>query len=795
MAPESEDNLRFEIGHVLFIDIVGYSKLLIEEQQKRVRQLTEIVLATTQVREAPNEQLVKLPTGDGMALVFRNSAEEPVRCAQEIARVLKQHPEIAVRMGIHSGPISDVSDVSGRTNIAGAGINVAQRVMDCGDAGHILLSQHVADDLAQYRQWAPLLHDLGECEVKHGVRLHVLNLYTEHLGNPELPEKFRQAKETQTASAMPASEKPARGFRRLMAALIILAVVATGAGFYFVSRRPPANVAPSSIVPAAPAIPEKSIAVLPFENLSSERENAYFAGGVQNEILTDLAKVAELKVISRTSVMQYAAGTARNLKEIGRELGVSYVVEGSVQRESERVRVAAQLIDARTDTHVWAETYDRTVADVFAIQSEIAQKIADQLHSKLSPVEKAAMVEQPTADLTAYHFYTEAEAIFAWGNWEGAEESLAEKVDLLEKAIQRDPNFALAYCALAKAHLDLAGFTDYDGQLDSAKKAVDRALQLRPHLGEAHRELARYYLYKGDLNAAHEASIVALRALPNDSGAFRVAGEIAARQNRWNDALTYLQKAHELDPRNEEVTYHLGVIYRFLRLYRPWEELMAKGFAQHGGWAQLGLAEIKLDQGDLGAAQAILTRIPMDFSPTLEIWDTRYTVALCRRDYAAANRILAAIPANFREDPLTAWWAGLLAQLSGDEPKAKAIALPARKEIDAHWDGSAHGFLVASRLDTLLGRKEIAIEEAKRAVRLMPMTKDAELAPQFVTKAAIVFVLTGQRDLAIDQLEAVAKIPGGPSYGELRFSPVWDPLRGDPRFAALLLEAAKPPKL
>src|SRR5512132_4184725 len=193
MAPESESNLRLEIGHVLFIDLVGYSELLIEEQKERLAQLTEIVMATAQVREARNEQLVRLPTGDGMALVFRRSAEEPARCALEIAEALRKHPELPVRMGIHSGPVSEVTDVSGRTNIAGAGINMAQRVMDCGDAGHILLSQRVAEDLAQYRQWAPRLHDLGECEVKHEVRLHLVNLYAEQIGNPSLPAKFKQA--------------------------------------------------------------------------------------------------------------------------------------------------------------------------------------------------------------------------------------------------------------------------------------------------------------------------------------------------------------------------------------------------------------------------------------------------------------------------------------------------------------------------------------------------------------------------------------------------------------------------
>ncbi len=271
MAREEDANLRLEIGHVLFIDIVGYSKLLIEEQKERLDQLTKIVLGTAQVRDSTDEQLVRLPTGDGMALVFRHSAEEPARCALEIAEALRKHPEIPVRMGIHSGPVSEVTDVSGRSNLAGAGINMAQRVMDCGDAGHILVSQHVADDLVQYRQWAPRLRDLGECEVKHGVRLHLVNLYAEPLGNPEVPEKFRQVAASATPSApMPSPVvKPKRMPWHEVVAVAVLLAVLIGAGVFFFRQRATSS-APT--VRAAPAVPEKSIAVLPFENLSRDHE-------------------------------------------------------------------------------------------------------------------------------------------------------------------------------------------------------------------------------------------------------------------------------------------------------------------------------------------------------------------------------------------------------------------------------------------------------------------------------------------------------------------------------------------
>src|SRR5438105_10402802 len=302
MSGEVKKEIQIEIAHVLFIDIVGYSKLLINEQHELLQELNQIVRTTEAFRAAEAVgKLIRLPTGDGMALAFATIPEAPVQCALEISKALKSHPELDVRMGIHSGPVSGLVDVNDRSNIAGAGINIAQRVMDCGDAGHILLSRHIAEDLEQYRQWQPHLHDLGECEVKHGVRVHVVNLYTEEVGNPEVPEKFRQAKERQPAPATPASDAKPAGRSRTWVAVLIIAAAAVGAGFYIFSHRSSLKAPPSSTGQAAPAIPEKSIAVLPFENLSEEKANAYFADGIQDEILTRLSKIADLKVISRTS--------------------------------------------------------------------------------------------------------------------------------------------------------------------------------------------------------------------------------------------------------------------------------------------------------------------------------------------------------------------------------------------------------------------------------------------------------------------------------------------------------------
>ena len=330
MPSEHSPDVKFEIGHVLFIDIVGYSKLLINQQSEQMQNLREIVRGTEEFRTAEAEgKLLRLPTGDGGALVFRTSPEAPVRCALEISKDLKKHPELRVRMGIHSGAVNEITDLNEQANIAGAGINIAQRIMDCGDAGHILLSRHVAEDLEQYRQWQPYLHDLGECEVKHGVRVHAINLYTDNIGNPEVPEKFKPV----AAGARRAVAERRRVSPSIIAILILVGIVS----FLFWERGKPKTSAPLSTIPA------KSIAVLPFENLSEEKANAFFTDGVQDEILTDLAKIADLKVISRTSVMQYKSGVARNLRKIGEELGVAHVVEGSVQRAANKSRVNAQL--------------------------------------------------------------------------------------------------------------------------------------------------------------------------------------------------------------------------------------------------------------------------------------------------------------------------------------------------------------------------------------------------------------------------------------------------------------------
>src|SRR5215467_7681932 len=420
MAAEVKKEIRLQIGHVLFIDIVGYSKLLNEEQKERLNQLTEIVLATTPVRESTDEQLVRLPTGDGMALVFRRSAEAPARCALEIAESLRKHPELPVRMGIHSGPVSEVTDVSGRTNIAGAGINMAQRVMDCGDAGHILLSQHVADDLVHSRQWASRLCDLGECEVKHGVRLHLVNLYAEPLGNAALPQKFQQAK----------PKSAPRSNAGWIAALAVIAVLVAGAAYYYVAHRAPKNA----------AISENSIAVLPFVDMSQAKDQGYFSDGISEELLNLLAKIPQLKVAARTSSFSFK-GKGMEIPEIARQLHVANVLEGSVRKSGDHLRITAQLIRAAEGYHLWSETYDRKMDDIFKIQDEIAGEVVKQLKVKLL----GTAPKTRTTDPKAYALYLQARELGRQDNPAVYPQSDA----LFRQVLQIDPRYAPAWHGLA----------------------------------------------------------------------------------------------------------------------------------------------------------------------------------------------------------------------------------------------------------------------------------------------------------------------------------------------------------
>jgi TolB-like protein/class 3 adenylate cyclase/Flp pilus assembly protein TadD len=802
---EPTPDLPLEIAHLLLIDVVGYSKLLVNEQIETLQELKQIVRSTETFRAAEaSGELIRVPTGDGMALVFFHSPEEPARCALEISRALQEHPNIRLRMGVHSGPVNRVTDVNEKANIAGPGINVAQRVMDCGDAGHILLSAHVAEDLCQYRHWQPCLHDLGECEVKYGLRLHLFNLHKDGLGNPHVPEKLRRGRR-RPASAV--SVRPITGPSWPRAALGIAFLVAAVAliisSLIFFNRAPPTTVARA--LSALASIPEKSIAVLPFENLSNDRENAYFADGVQDEILTGLSRVADLKVISRTSVMQYKAGPRRNLREVAIDLGVAHVLEGTVQRAGGRVRVNAQLVDARTDSQLWAERYDRDVADVFAIESELAGKIVAQLQAKISPSEKAAIEQKPTADLAAHDLYVRAKTLIATALFSTPQqESLLEAVRLLNQAIERDPAFALAYYQLADAHDRLYfGGTDHTpARLAMADAAIQSLARLLPNSGEAHLALAKH-LYWGyrDYDRARDELKRAQKSLPNDPLSFEILGYIDRRQGRWAESTKNLERAIELDPQNRNVLQQLANSYLCLRRYADAKRVLDRAITldpkDSAMRALRDLTELRwhADSGPLmSTIAAIIAEDSRDAENIAEQW---FEVSLCARDLDGARRALAAMAiAGCYDDTVPfprAWCEGVVAETAGDNAAARVAFTNARTEtakLVAEQPGYAEALCVLGMIDAALGHKEDAIREGRRAIELLPVTKDAVIGAQLVQNLALIYAWTGEKDLAFQQLAIAATIPSYLSYGELRLHPRWDSLRGDPRFEKIVASLA-----
>jgi TolB-like protein/Tfp pilus assembly protein PilF len=623
----------------------------------------------------------------------------------------------------------------------------------------------VADDLVQDRLWQPLLHELGEIEMKHGVKVGIVNLYTEELGNRRVPEKLSRG----TDAAV---------------------------------KQPPVS---STI---APDIPEKSIAVLPFENLSAEQENAFFTDGVQDEILTNLAKIADLKVISRTSVLQYKTGIKRNLREIANALGVAHVVEGTVQRAGNRVRVSAQLIDARSDTHLWGEHYHRPLDDVFAIQSEIAKAVADELKAKLSPSERVAIEQKPTSDLAAYDRYIRAKALLA-GTLIDARvgDNFSQAVRLLSQAIARDPNFFLAYCQLVWAHAQLYffGFDHTAARLALANQALERAMRLGPDRGEAHLAAAWIY-YQGylDYDRARAELDVARLILPNETFVFALAGYIDRRQGRWQEHISNLERALEIDPRNVQTLTGLSGSYKFLRRFKEMGDVLDRTLAiiPTDAMTRVARAFVDLDvSADTAPLRAtihdVVTEDPNAGEAIADHW---FHFALCERDPAEVTRALAFISpegdtlSNVRM-PRTVFEA-IAARARGDAVTARTAFTAARAEMEKtviEQPDYAEALCMLGLIDAGVGRKEEALTEGRRAVELLPVTKDALTGAELMMFLAIIYAWTGEMDLALKELTSLLEIPGFHlSYGHLRLHPYWDPLRGDPRFEKLVEESKKP---
>jgi TolB-like protein/Flp pilus assembly protein TadD len=586
--------------------------------------------------------------------------------------------------------------------------------------------------------------------------------------------------------------------RKIVAVTMVLAVIATGLLAFQLFRARSTTTSRE----ANGEIPQKSIAVLPFENLSDAKENAYFADGVQDEILTNLAKVADLKVISRTSVMQYKDAATRNLRQIGQLLGVAHVLEGSVQRIANKVRVNAQLIDAHNDAHLWAQTYDRDLADVFAIQSEIAEAIAQQLQAHLSDNEKARIEKPSTTDPIAYDLYLRARQLDDLVNNPDARGSLLQGISLLEEAVRRDPKFLRAYCLMCEINLDLywSGFDHTKERREMARAALQKAEEIQPDAGEVH-WMKALYAYHGfrDYDRALEELKPALQLLPNEARLYVLAGAVDRRTARFTEAEANFKRAVELDPRNFYALTEAGSTFEALRRYAEARRLHERALNV--------LPDDPFVSFLLGFSSFAQTGDTADWQKSLQLIAQKgpeaargvaFPMLVCswmQRNQIEAEKALALIPAegianSFDEAFVPReYCVGRTAWLFGNKELAQTALTAARaifERMTQEQPEYAQGWSYLGLTDAMLGRCDEAIQEGKRACEVLPFTKDSWIGPIWITNLATIYTRCGDRDAALEQLAKSAKLPTGVTYGELKKSPDWDALRADPRFEQIV---------
>ena len=788
MSADVKKEIQLEIAHVLFIDIVGYSKLSINDQHAAVEELNQVVRASDQFQKAEaTERLIKIATGDGMALVFYTSPEAPVRCAMELSRALRDHPRLRLRIGLHSGPVSGVVDVTGHANLTGAGLNMANRVMNCGDTGHILLSKHLAEDLEGYEQWRPLLHDLGSCEVKHGVRVSVVNLYDNQVGNPQLPEKFQALKKHSARVRWAA----------MIAALLAFAVIVAGVVMFSRNRVRPTLAAP-----------EKSIAVLPFENLSEEKANAYFAEGIQNEILTRLATVRDLKVISRTSTAKYKS-KPDNLKTVAQELGVSTILEGAVQKAGDKVRVNVQLIDARSDTHLWAKSYDRDFKDVLKVESEVSQEIAEALRANLSPNESHALAAVRTPDTEAYDVFLRGEYELRQAEASRTAEAYDRADAFYRQALARDPNFAEAAAELARSRLSRHWFVSplSSPELDEVKSLIDRALALAPNSPEAHSALGSFF-YWG--HRQYEAALTefnrTLELQPNNALARQNCAAVYRRRGEWERSLADSQRAQELDPRDPGILDNTAATYLLLRLWKDAERWESRSLAidPHNIQAASALLITRLNAtGDVDSARRALDGFAEGTKTLTREWFASggdvagfsgigvYLDVIERRFTDAFQALEKKVVSNDLGHLQHLAARVALRVLAGEHEAAKSAGEEALPLLEAKLRERPEDTFVMMELAWVylaLGRNADALRLAREAAASIPIEKDTVAGPTFQIGLAQIEARAGAPDEAVKRLRHLLSIPAGQvaSIARLKIDPVWDSIRDRPDFQQLL---------
>src|SRR5882724_6849329 len=806
MSTEVKKEIPLEIAHVLLIDVVGYSKLLVNEQIELLQDLNQIVRSTECFRAAETTgKLIRVPSGDGMALLFFHSPEEPVRCALEISRTLREHPHIRLRMGVHSGPVNQVTDVNDKTNIAGSGINVAQRVMDCGDAGHILLSGHIAEDLTHYRQWQPYLHDLGKCEVKHGLRLHLVNLYKDNLGNPHLPDKLKRRRRWKQTSGRPVSATSWPKY--VLTAVLLLSAVALAISFSVFYRRGSTAVARSFSGKAADAglpVPEKSIAGLPLENLSEGKANAYCADGIQDEGVTRLAKLADLKVISRTSTQHYKSAP-ENLTEIGKQLGVAHILEGSVQKSGEAVRVNVQLIKAANDSHLWGDTYDRKLTDIFSVESEVAKAIAEQLRAKLTGQEEQVITAKPTDNPEAYEAYLRGLAYTLKTANTPANALGAQKY--LREAVRLDPKFALGWALLS--YVQARGYITLSLQQtvalrEDARQAAETAVTLQPNLGEALMAKGHYhYACLKDYDTAVHYFEQARPLLPNSSQIPASLAYVARRRGQWDRSESYFNEAERLDPRNVNLLSQHAISYiclrRFPEALRKLDQVL--NITPDDLDILVYKAAIAQAEGDLPRAAALLTPLHPNADDSSALEAQVYQAILERRPGQIIPRLKEILakpdPALGYNNGELRFWLGWAQEVAGDHAAAQESLRQARSELEPFLKEQPENDILIGDLaltNMVLGDKAAGLALSERNIAANPIEKDAVLGPSPIEIFARVAAGVGEPDRAIAALQKLLSTPYNGPLAEnlpltpalLRLDPMFDPLRNDPRFQKLV---------
>src|SRR5881398_2871077 len=757
MAGEGKKEIQLEIGHVLFIDLVGYSKFSINDQHAAVEQLNRVVRASEQFQQTETaRRLLKIPTGDGMALIFYSTPEAPVQCALEISRSLKRYPQLQVRMGIHSGPVSVVMDVNERANLAGAGMNIAQRVMDCGDAGHILLSKRVAEDLETHEKWRPLLHDLGSCEVKHGVRVAVVNLYTDQVGNAKVPLKLAVQK-----------RRTRMRWAAMTTALLALSAIVGGIAIFSRNR--------AQLILTAP---EKSIAVLAFENLSDDKANAYLAEGIQDEILTRLSKIADLKVISRASTQHYK-NAPKHLPEIAKQLGVAYILEGSVQKSADAVRVNVQLIKAANDSDLWADTFDRKLIDIFSVESEVAKGIADQVQAKLSGREEQVIAARPTENIEAYDAYLRGLAYNLKTQSTPANVLGAQKY--LREAVRLDPKFALAWALLS--YVDAFGYLTLNLQptvalREEARQAAETALTLQPNLGEAVLAKGHYhYACLKDYDTAVRYFEQARQFLPNSSRIPEQLAYVARRRGQWDRSESYFNEAERLDPRNFSLLTQGAQSYvclrRFAEALRKLDQVLNITPDDVDTLAEK--ATIAQAEGDLPRAAALLASLQPNADDTLALETQVYQAILERRPAPIIPRLKEILA---KPDPALGYingelrfYLGWAEEVAGDHAAAQESWRQARSELNLFLKEQPENDILIGDLALVnmgLGDKATASALSERAMAANPIEKDAVTGPIPIEILARVAAQAGEPDRAIAALQKLLSIPyAGPLYGNV----------------------------